>query len=289
MQMNKVLLFILLGLAVGVLGGRFLSGSDEQTQPTADDKDAVESASGPLPRETVADGSFGVETRLSELQRRLDQETRARRQLENDLRDTRRQLAQLADQLQVAPVARDESDRDSDDEAGPQDSERAWFDEQALLDSGMEAALAGELRLFFEQLELERLMLRDRSARESWERGRLREELGLLADREESLRERLGDDGYDAYLYASGQSNRVEVSSVLESAQAGQAGIRSGDFIISYDNERIYNWRDLRNATRSGEITDTIEVEVERDGETLQFYLARGPLGIRMNSLRIAP
>ena len=76
---------------------------------------------------------------------------------------------------------------------------------------------------------------------------------------------------------------------MLESAQAGQAGIRSGDYIMRYDNERIYNWRDLRSATTSGEISDTIEVEVERDGETLRFYLARGPLGIRMNSLRIAP
>ncbi|UCH40821.1 MAG: hypothetical protein JSU67_03755, partial [Gammaproteobacteria bacterium] len=63
----------------------------------------------------------------------------------------------------------------------------------------------------------------------------------------------------------------------------------SGDQIIRYDNERIYNWRDLRNATTAGEITDTVEVEVEREGETLQFYLARGPLGIRMNSLRVAP
>jgi len=152
-----------------------------------------------------------------------------------------------------------------------------------------DAALADELRAFFERLEMERLLLRDRSVREEWERGRLRDEMQVLEDREQSLRERLGDDAYDAYLYASGQTNRVEVSSVLESAQAGQAGIRSGDYIIRYDNERIYNWRDLRNATTSGEITDTIEVEVERDGETLQFYLARGPLGIRMNSLRVAP
>ena len=285
MQMNKTVVFVLLGLAVGVVAGSFMSAPEDDKAVAAENRRAVETESRMVQRETVAESSFGLETRLCELQRRLDQEVRARKQLEGELRETRQQLAQLEDRLQVAHVVENESEGES----GAANSERAWFDEQALLDSGMEATLAGELRLFYEQLELERLMLRDRSARENWERGRLREEMQLLEDREETLRERLGDEGYDAYLYASGQTNRVEVSSVLESAQAGQAGIRSGDYIMRYDNERVYNWRDLRSATTSGDISDTIEIEVERDGETLRFYLARGPLGIRMNSLRIAP
>ncbi len=91
------------------------------------------------------------------------------------------------------------------------------------------------------------------------------------------------------YLYASGQPNRVAVTSVLESAQAAQAGILPGDLILRYDRERVYNWRDLRTATRSGNLADTVEVEVERDGDTLQLYLLRGPLGIRMDSRSVAP
>jgi len=79
------------------------------------------------------------------------------------------------------------------------------------------------------------------------------------------------------------------VTSVLASAPAGQAGIEAGDHILRYDNQRMYNWRDLRTATTSGDISDVVEVEVDRDGETLQFYLARGPLGIRMDSLSVAP
>ncbi len=63
----------------------------------------------------------------------------------------------------------------------------------------------------------------------------------------------------------------------------------SGDRILSYDNRRIYNWRDLREAMSGGSITDTISVEVERDGDRLQFYLARGPLGVRTDSRSIAP
>ncbi|MDH3387295.1 MAG: PDZ domain-containing protein, partial [Gammaproteobacteria bacterium] len=168
-------------------------------------------------------------------------------------------------------------------------SGQGWFDEQALIETGIDSAQASQLKLFFEQLEMERLYLRDRSAREGWDRARLREEMRRLDSSEESLREQLGDSAYDAYLYASGQPNRVAVTSVLASAQAGQAGIVAGDHILRYDSQRIYNWRDLRTATTSGDITDVVEVEIERDGETLRFYLARGPLGIRMDSLSVAP
>ena len=153
----------------------------------------------------------------------------------------------------------------------------------------MESVQAAQLKVFFEQLEMERLYLRDQSAREAWDRARLREEMRRLDSKEESLRDQLGDSAYDAYLYASGQPNRVAVTSVLASAQAGQVGIAAGDHILRYDNQRVYNWRDLRTATTSGDISDVVEIEVDRDGETLQFYLARGPLGIRMNSLSVAP
>ena len=156
-----------------------------------------------------------------------------------------------------------------------------------FLESGM--VQASQLKAYFEQLEMERLYLRDQAAREGWDRARLRDEFRQLDDKEESLRDQLGESAYDAYLYASGQSNRVAVTSVLASAQDGQAGIEAGDHIVRYDNQRVYNWRDLRTATTSGDISDVVEVEVDRDGETLQFYLARGPLGIRMDSLSVAP
>ena len=58
---------------------------------------------------------------------------------------------------------------------------------------------------------------------------------------------------------------------------------------MRYDNQRIYNWFELREATAAGDLSDTVAIEVDRDGETLQFYLARGPLGIRMNSVSVAP
>jgi len=220
---------------------------------------------------------------LADLEQRLLKETRARRELESEVAALRRQV----EELQLAAGASTARGQAASNAAG--DAANAWFDEQALVASGMDAALAGELKVFFERLEFERLQLRDRAAREDWDRARRRAGLDALDDRERQLRERLGDSGYDAYLYAAGRPNRVAVTSVLASAPAGQAGIRAGDYILRYGNQRIYDWSDLRAATSAGNLGDPVELEVERDGEKLQVYLARGPLGVRTDSRSVAP
>ena len=136
---------------------------------------------------------------------------------------------------------------------------------------------------------MQKLYLRDQAIREGWDRQKYREEIQALNDEEDVLKDQLGESAYDAYLFASGQSNRVAVSSVLATAPAGAAGIEPGDHILSYDNQRIYSGFELRQATTGGNASDSVPVEVERDGEILEFYLIRGPLGIRMNSVSVAP
>jgi S1-C subfamily serine protease len=165
------------------------------------------------------------------------------------------------------------------------------FNERALVDSGMTGNQARELKVFFEQQEMQQLYLRDQSIREGWDRKKYREEIQALNNEEDSLKNRIGDSAYDAYLYASGQSNGVAVTSVLASAPAGAAGIQAGDHILRYDNQRIYSGFELRQATTggNGSATDSVPIQVERDGEIFEVYIARGPLGIRMNSVSIAP
>ena len=235
--------------------------------------------------------SAPADVELADLRRRLQDESSARRQLERKVDALERRIAELAQRSETAP---EQVSDHADDAAGvdptmENDAGRAWFDEQALIASGINEARAQELRLFFEQLEFERLRLRDRAAREGWDRSARRAEFEILEGREDSLRERLSENEYAAYLYASGRPNRVEVTSVLESAPAGQAGIRAGDQILRYANERIYSPRELRAATTAGIFGDPVEIEVERDGETLRFYLARGPMGVRTDALSIAP
>ena len=270
------------GIGVGITLERY--PATPEAGPVAADQAQSRAASGGAASRDFAVPAAGAD--MAELQRLLQDEIRARRSLEQKLDRLSRRVAALGAEMEATTgtTAADGAAANSSEVSG-----QGWFDEQALIRTGMDSAQADQLKVFFEQLEMERLYLRDQSAREGWDRARLREEMRRLDDKEESLREQLGDSAYDAYLYASGQPNRVAVTSVLASAQAGQAGIVAGDHILRYDNQRIYNWRDLRAATTSGNITDVVEVEVERDGKTLQFYLARGPLGIRMDSLSVAP
>jgi len=226
---------------------------------------------------------------IRKLNQLLNKEIRARQALEKKLETLNRQMASLESTMQSFKEAGDSEQVASDVNPDASDPDDKWFNEQALIEGGMASSQALELKTFFEQLELERLYLRDQSIRESWDRAKYREAMQTLANQEDDFRNRLSESEYDAYLYASGQTNRVVVTSVLASAQAGTAGIISGDQIIRYDNQRIYNGFDLREATAGGSIEDTVALEVERDGETLQFYLPRGPLGIRMNSVSVAP
>lgn len=270
------------GIGIGVMLGQ-QSVTSESVPVAEGQAEAANAGAGAASRDTAAPA---VVPDLTELQRSLQDEIRARRALEEKLDRLVRRVAKMGVALEASPgtVAADDAPTNDSEVAG-----QGWFDEQALIEGGMDSVQASQLKAFFEQLEMERLYLRDQAAREGWDRARLRDEFRQLDDKEESLRDQLGESAYDAYLYASGQSNRVAVTSVLASAQAGQAGIEAGDHILRYDNQRVYNWRDLRTATTSGDISDVIEVEVDRDGETLQFYLARGPLGIRMDSLSVAP
>ena len=277
-------LAVFIGIAIGLMM------ADDPGAPTASlQAPEVDRA---MPAAATAAENFDAAERtagsIGELHRLLQNEISARQALAQKLETLSRQVAALdgAAGLDATTGSADQPAAGADD---PELPEAGWFDQQALLDSGMDSSLASELKLTFEQLEMERLFLRDRAAREGWDREQMRNELQTLESRQDELRERLGETAYDAYLYASGQSNRVAVTSVLASAQAGQAGIKSGDHILRYDSQRIYNWMDLRAATTSGDISDMVPVEIERDGETLQFYLARGPLGIRMDALRVAP
>jgi len=287
--LNKPLFFIILILVIGVVVGVFIKSdhdSPDLEKTGLNQSTTIETGDQNATKYPVTENGSVEIRKLNQL---LNKEIRARQALEQKLETLNRQMANLETIMQSFNEA-DDSERVAND-VNPDDSDPddKWFNEQALIESGMASSQALELKVFFEQLELERLYLRDQSIREDWDRAKYREALQTLANQEDDLRNRLSESEYDEYLFASGQTNRVVVTSVLASAQAGTAGIMSGDQIIRYDNQRIYNGFDLREATAGGSIDDTVALEVERDGETLQFYLPRGPLGIRMNSVSVAP
>jgi membrane-associated protease RseP (regulator of RpoE activity) len=112
-----------------------------------------------------------------------------------------------------------------------------------------------------------------------------RRERYLASDREpgaaERLRAELGDDAYDRYLYAGGRANRVRLHKVLPGSAAEQAGLASGDVVLSYGDERVFSFDDLRRLSYQGELGESVIVEVKRpDGSVSQLLMQRGPMGL---------
>jgi len=287
--MKSSVIYISLTLAVGVAVGVMIQNGFEApdlTVTTSINNTATMAGDGNSADEF---DSARFVADIAELKRLLQYEINARQELEKKFELLSQKGANFDSGSQSLLETEPTESVSSDGESDVSTADRGWFNEQALIDSGMESSQASELKGHFEQLEMERLYLRDRSIRESWSREKYREAVQSLDSKEGELENQLGESMYDSYLYASGRPNRVSVSSVFPSAQAGIAGIVSGDHIIRYDNQRIYNWFDLREATTGGNAGDTVALEVERDGMTIQFYLVRGPLGIRMNSVSVAP
>jgi len=270
---------ITLALAIGIAIGVYMqTDSDTPELVTAQNNTAI-------PAIPVATDSSTSD--IAELNRLLQEEINARRSLEQKLDALSLQVSEFKRNSQYQ--SNDLSTQNDNEQSLDSKPDSGGFNQQALLDSGMSSSQAGELKDFFEHQELQQLYLRDRSVREGWDRQKYRDEIQALNDEEDALKSRLGESAYDAYLYASGQPNRVEVSSVLATAPAGVVGIQSGDHILRYNNQRIYSGFELHQATTGGNAGDSVAVEVERDGKILEFYIVRGPLGIRMNSISVAP
>ena len=228
-----------------------------------------------------------LQARLSDLDARLTQEIEQRESLQLE-------LAQLKKTLTEPAKSEDENDNQSlhlstrPIRGGNQSGQ--WFNHQALLDAGVDEAQATRIRDMYEDIEMQKLYLRDKAIREGWIGGdKYREERTKLNDKLDVMRDELEPGAYDAYLYASGQPNRVIVTSALNNSPAAKAGIQSGDTIFSYNNKRIYTWSDLRTATTSGELNAVVLVEVLRDGQPVSVYVPTGPLGVQLDHKSVAP
>jgi hypothetical protein len=222
---------------------------------------------------------------LAELWAAIEDETEARQRVEQEIAALRTELARLRGAETKAAPGPMTSEGASDPH-----SERPWFNAEGLLSAGVDPAEVRELRNRFEEIELERLYLRDRAAREEWTGSRrYREESAALDARFRELREELGTDSYDRLLYATGRPNRARIRDVLERSPASEAGVLAGDVILSYDRRRIFTVGELRRATTEGQAGAQIEVIVERNGKAVHLWIPRGPLGVRLAPARRPP
>jgi hypothetical protein len=242
------------------------------------DTDAEDS---PQQLETGRVEATGPQPDLADLRLRLAAETRARQSLESQLRGLEADLQQLQQQLaeltrEQAPARRFGNDRQ--------------IDEAAFIAAGLPLDTAAELAQRLNQQEMDQLYLRDQAIREGWfDTPRYQEELQALRGTNTSLREELGTDAYDRYLYASGRPNRVVVDSVIGDSPGQVVGLQAGDRIVSYNGNRIFSPGDLRTATTSGEADDYVAMQVDRSGQLIEYYVPAGPIGVRINVDSVEP
>ncbi len=276
---------ISLGLAViiGVVIGLLLQSPETSPTPAKSADYIPQESSTNQPTNTQ-----NFNNALNIIQQQLKQEITARKKLQVNVNTLNKKLAQLEAKDQAATNT-DKSPSPHKTSLGSTKS-NAWFNEQALIDAGIDQDTARSLKSRYETQELEKLYVRDQAMREGWFGSRrYRDKLEKLDAQLNGLQKELGDDSYAAFLFATGQANRVTVQSVLANSSADTADIRPNDQITRYGGQRIYNWRDLRSATTEGDVNESVTVEVIRDGKPLEIYVQRGPLGIRMNSVSVAP
>ena len=88
---------------------------------------------------------------------------------------------------------------------------------------------------------------------------------------------------FEQYLNAFGGRTEMEIGDLVESAPAYEAGLRPGDKIIRYNNQRVFHMGDLRTQVYQAKPGESVAVEIQRQGSssTETIYIPAGPLGIR--------
>jgi len=141
-----------------------------------------------------------------------------------------------------------------------------------------------------DQLQMAQMYLRDQATREEWlDTPRFHEEMAALEAQQVSIRDELGEDGYDRYLFSLGQSNRVRVDDVMSGSPAADAGLEVGDMILRYGDTRVFRPDELVAQTTAGEPGEMVRLVVIRQGKLISVDVPRGPLGLRINATQSMP
>ncbi len=217
----------------------------------------------------------------------LTEEVSKRRQLERRLAALQNQVGQLETAIadRTSQLSSEQkTDNDGQTEAA---KEPEKVSEDRFLAAGFDPVSTAQLKKRASEIEMERLYLRHQARREGWLR--TPEYYEAVRELRQGMKEELGEDAYDRFLFASERSNRLLVDSVMESSPAEQTGLQPGDIIFRYDGSRVFSYRDLRDATTRGEMGETVPVEIRRGGEVLEVDLPRGPLGVRLDRTTVQP
>jgi len=276
--MLKASIFIVLGIVAGAGLATLL---DREPLPALDAGNTT----------IVADAGAGdaLVARIAALETALIEETERRAALEAGFSRLAEQLGGLATTATDTPVGEIPNEGIVINAAvegvrGPMGTRFAAMREQRspeylltqLVEAGFSADQAQSLVDRQSQMRLD-MMNASYEARRQGERIDSR---AVQREADAELRGELGDDAYTRYLEAMGQPTSVSIFEVIDSSAGQTAGLQSGDEIVGYNGERVFSLRDLQALTIAGEPGETVPVDVLRDGQSMQLYISRGPLGI---------
>jgi len=159
-----------------------------------------------------------------------------------------------------------------------------------LLSLGVDNIIADRIQKKVEEREMNQLYLRNTSIREGWfGTEKYFEKSRELAQESNVYRDELGDVRYDEYLFQSDQTNRVSITSIIATSPAEKIGLQTNDIILEYDNQRIFSWSDITQLTAEGENGETVSLVIQRDNSTIELFIPRGPLGVRLENIKVDP
>ncbi|MFV8781800.1 PDZ domain-containing protein [Microbulbifer sp. SA54] len=137
-------------------------------------------------------------------------------------------------------------------------------------------------RIQYEQMQLsyEYRYLKDKSSAAA---RALQEKIHTYSNPRRVFEQELNSDEFEQYLEAQGGRSELQIGDLLESTPAYEAGLRPGDKIIRYNNQRIFHMGDLRSQVYQVEPGKNVAVEIQRQGSSSSeiIYIPSGPLGIR--------
>jgi len=251
-------------------------GDDEESPPQSD---ISALASAPAPGvESGSEPSVGV------LLARIDDISAGWGRMQADLAELRQRITQLEQYGKDPAVENDAASTRPERPKTPQ------AQRDALLRAGVAAEVAEDIVWRRAQVSLDRLDLRDQAIREGWlNTERYREELRKINQERVSMRDEIGVDSFDRYLFETGQDNRVLVDSIIPGSAGEESGMLPGDVIEHYGEQKVFNFRDLRRATSDGARGELVPVVVRRGTQQVELWLPRGPIGIGLGATRVDP
>jgi hypothetical protein len=151
--------------------------------------------------------------------------------------------------------------------------------EQRQIDRFVASGLTVDRAQYILQREEEVAMEVLQARYEATQNGASAEEVANLST-SKLMREDLGDADYEKYLAGLGRPTTINVRDVLSNSPAQAAGLAPGDQIVAYDGQRVFDMNELTGLTYEGSPGTPVAIDVLRDGQPIQLYVERGPIGV---------